>query len=153
MRAWKTCWQCLTGPSHQTNDDAVSVVTAPVVLNITSRHNNNNGCPMPGRSLIEITVAAAACVDWLFSVAAAEHLHAQLPSLCGTLSPATFFVSIDYTDPNLIRELYMGGHQIATHTVDHVAYANSSEILGAKLWLNQVGWWVEWRRLAPDLIA
>lgn len=31
----------------QTNDDAVTVVTQPVILNITSRHNNSNGCPMP----------------------------------------------------------------------------------------------------------
>eukprot|EP00887_Chlorella_sp_A99_P000938 scaffold5.g938.t1 len=80
-----------------TNDDAVSVTTYPVMLNITSRHTNRGGCPMP----------------------------------------ATWFVSITYTDPDLVRSLYMAGHEIATHTVDHVGQPNATEILGAKLWLNQ----------------
>ncbi|GAB4813456.1 hypothetical protein N2152v2_000502 [Parachlorella kessleri] len=30
-----------------TNDDAVTVVTSPVILNITERHTNANGCKMP----------------------------------------------------------------------------------------------------------
>lgn len=30
-----------------TNDDAITVVTAPLVFNITDRHKNFNGCPMP----------------------------------------------------------------------------------------------------------
>lgn len=38
-----------------------------------------------------------------------------------------------------IRGLYMAGHEIATHTIDHVGLPNATEILGAKLWLNQVG--------------
>lgn len=30
-----------------TNDDALTVVTAPIILNITDRHSSPNGCPMP----------------------------------------------------------------------------------------------------------
>ena len=30
-----------------TNDDAVTVVSQPVILNITERHSNKNGCKMP----------------------------------------------------------------------------------------------------------
>ncbi len=31
----------------QTNDDAVTVVSQPIILNITERHSNKNGCKMP----------------------------------------------------------------------------------------------------------
>lgn len=30
-----------------TNDDAITVVTQPIILNITERHSNRNGCKMP----------------------------------------------------------------------------------------------------------
>lgn len=31
-----------------------------------------------------------------------------------------WFVSVDYTDPNLVQEVYMKNHEIATHTLSHV---------------------------------
>lgn len=49
----------------QTNDDAITEVTQPVILNVTERHQNHNGCPMP----------------------------------------ATWFVSINFTDPTLVQEV------------------------------------------------
>ncbi|KAL4438527.1 hypothetical protein ABPG77_000175 [Micractinium sp. CCAP 211/92] len=78
-----------------TNDDAVTVVSQPIILNITERHSNKNGCKMP----------------------------------------ATWFVSIDYTDPNLVKQVYVRGHEIATHTVDHLANPNTTQIVGARDWL------------------
>ncbi|EFN50750.1 hypothetical protein CHLNCDRAFT_59447 [Chlorella variabilis] len=80
-----------------TNDDAITVVSQPIILNITERHTNKNGCKMP----------------------------------------ATWFVSIDYTDPNLVKQVFVRGHEIATHTVHHVANPNASEIVGAREWLNE----------------
>lgn len=49
-----------------------------------------------------------------------------------------WFVSIDYTDAALVRQAYEKGHEIATHTVHHPYEPNATEIIGAKLWLNQV---------------
>ena len=31
----------------QTNDDAITVISQPIILNITERHKNKNGCKMP----------------------------------------------------------------------------------------------------------
>ncbi len=47
-------------------------------------------------------------------------------------------MSIDFTAPDLVQQAYLRGHEIATHTVHHFANANVTEIVGAKLWLNQV---------------
>lgn len=80
-----------------TNDDAVTITTQPVILDITNQHTNPNGCKIP----------------------------------------ATWFVSVNYTDYHLVQEAYMLGHEIATHTVNHVADPDIMEIVGAKLWLNQ----------------
>lgn len=47
-----------------------------------------------------------------------------------------------YTDPvplHRVQKLYMGGHEIATHTLDHIGNANASQIVGARKWLNEVG--------------
>ena len=30
-----------------TNDDAITVITQPIIFNITERHTNRNGCKMP----------------------------------------------------------------------------------------------------------
>lgn len=30
-----------------TNDDAITVISQPIILNITERHKNKNGCKMP----------------------------------------------------------------------------------------------------------
>lgn len=44
----KTSWPL---PSAQfivlTNDDAITVISQPIILNITERHQNKNGCKMP----------------------------------------------------------------------------------------------------------
>jgi hypothetical protein len=53
-----------------TNDDAITVVSQPIILNITERHRNKNGCKMP----------------------------------------ATWFVSVQYTDPNLVKQVFVRGH-------------------------------------------
>lgn len=45
---------------------------------------------------------------------------------------------MEYTDPGLVQEVFVRGHEIATHTVNHVANPNVEEIVGAKMWLNQV---------------
>ncbi|PSC74458.1 chitin deacetylase-like isoform e [Micractinium conductrix] len=78
-----------------TNDDAITVISQPMILNITERHSNKNGCKMP----------------------------------------ATWFVSVDYTDPNLVKQVFVRGHEIATHTVNHLANPNVTQIVGAKKWL------------------
>lgn len=78
-----------------TNDDAITIVSQPIILNVTERHSNKNGCKMP----------------------------------------ATWFVSIDYTDPNLVKQVFVRGHEIATHTVDHLANPNTTQIVGARDWL------------------
>ncbi|KAI3424258.1 hypothetical protein D9Q98_009612 [Chlorella vulgaris] len=78
-----------------TNDDAITVVSQPIILNVTERHTNKNGCKMP----------------------------------------ATWFVSIEYTDPALVKQVYTRGHEIATHTINHVANPNASQIVGARDWL------------------
>lgn len=49
-----------------------------------------------------------------------------------------WYVSVNFTDPNLVQQSYIRGHEIATHTISHVANPNATEIVGAKLWLNQV---------------
>ena len=51
---------------------------------------------------------------------------------------ATWFVSTLWSQPDFIRQIYMGGHELADHTVSHLALPNASEIIGARLWLNQV---------------
>lgn len=43
------------------------------------------------------------------------------------------------TDPVRAKETYQRGHEIATHTINHVAYPNVTEIVGARDWLNKVG--------------
>ncbi|KAL4424144.1 hypothetical protein ABPG75_001445 [Micractinium tetrahymenae] len=78
-----------------TNDDAITVISQPIILNITERHSNKNGCKMP----------------------------------------ATWFVSIDYTDPNLVKQVFVRGHEIATHTINHLANPNTTQIVGARDWL------------------
>lgn len=45
---------------------------------------------------------------------------------------------LQYTDPLLVRQLYLDGHEIATHTVTHPSLPNVSQIVGARDWLNQV---------------
>lgn len=78
-----------------TNDDAITVISQPIILNVTERHANKNGCKMP----------------------------------------ATWFVSIDYTDPHLVKNVFVRGHEIATHTINHVSDANVTQIVGARDWL------------------
>ncbi|PRW61614.1 chitin [Chlorella sorokiniana] len=80
-----------------TNDDAITVTTMPVILDITSKHKNPNNCEIP----------------------------------------ATWFVSMNYTDYHLVQEVYMKNHEIATHTLHHVADPDLFQIVGMKLWLNQ----------------
>ncbi|KDD76182.1 hypothetical protein H632_c324p1, partial [Helicosporidium sp. ATCC 50920] len=80
-----------------TNDDAITTISHPVIMNITEKFNNINGCKMP----------------------------------------ATWFVSIQYTDPGLVQDVFVRGHEIATHTVNHVSNPDVNEIVGAKRWLNQ----------------
>jgi len=80
-----------------TNDDAITVTTMPVIVNIVDKYANRNGCPVP----------------------------------------ATWYISVNYTDPALVQEVYMKGHEIATHTMNHVTLPGIDEIVGAKLWLNQ----------------
>lgn len=53
-----------------TNDDAITVISQPIILNITERHSNKNGCKMP----------------------------------------ATWYTSIQYTDPNLVKQVFIRGH-------------------------------------------
>ena len=53
-----------------TNDDAITVISQPIILNITERHSNKNGCKMP----------------------------------------ATWYTSIEYTDPNLVKQVFIRGH-------------------------------------------
>ena len=57
----------------------------------------------------------------------------------GCIMPATWFVQAQFTDANLIMQLYLDNHEIATHTVTHPSLPNASEILGARKWLNEVG--------------
>ncbi|GAB4816963.1 hypothetical protein N2152v2_004009 [Parachlorella kessleri] len=56
----------------------------------------------------------------------------------GCVMPATWFVQTQFTDANLIMQLYMDNHEIATHTVTHPSLPNASEIVGARKWLNEV---------------
>lgn len=79
------------------NDDAINVSILPVVLNITERHTNRNGCKMV----------------------------------------ATWFVSQQYTDPAFVQQVYAKGHEIATHTLNHVLNPSPEEIIGCKKWLNE----------------
>ena len=51
---------------------------------------------------------------------------------------ATWFISTLWSQSDSIRQIYMGGHEVADHTIAHVALPNVSEIIGARLWLNQV---------------
>lgn len=44
---------------------------------------------------------------------------------------ATFFVSTQYTDYSNVQYLYSMGHEIATHTMNHVSTAPLNEIVGA----------------------
>lgn len=44
---------------------------------------------------------------------------------------ATFFVSVRYTDFWYIQKLYNMGHEIATHTMSHVGFPSTAEIVGA----------------------
>jgi hypothetical protein len=44
---------------------------------------------------------------------------------------ATFFVSVRYTDFWLIQKLHNLGHEIATHTMSHVGFPSTAEIVGA----------------------
>lgn len=37
----------LPAPPQQTNDDAITVTTAPVIVGITSKHYNPQGCEVP----------------------------------------------------------------------------------------------------------
>lgn len=46
-------------------------------------------------------------------------------------------MSIQYTDPGLVQDVFVRGHEIATHTVNHVSNPDVNEIVGAKRWLNQ----------------
>jgi peptidoglycan/xylan/chitin deacetylase (PgdA/CDA1 family) len=52
---------------------------------------------------------------------------------CGV--PATFYISIQYSDPQLIRALYDDSHEIATHSTTHSHRPNRSDIAGARDWL------------------
>ena len=51
---------------------------------------------------------------------AARESGLSAPCPAGCKIPATWFVSINYTDPNLVQEVYMKNHEIATHTFSHV---------------------------------
>ena len=61
-----------------------------------------------------------------------------MPRLC-LLQPATWYISIQYTQPENVQMLYMKGHEVATHTFSHAGLPNATEIVSAKTWLNQVG--------------
>ncbi|KAI9208337.1 uncharacterized protein BJ171DRAFT_455605 [Polychytrium aggregatum] len=50
---------------------------------------------------------------------------------------ATFFVSTQYTDYWRVQTLYGNGHEIAVHTMNHVARPSAIEIQGAQTALNQ----------------
>ncbi|PSC74660.1 carbohydrate esterase family 4 [Micractinium conductrix] len=80
-----------------TNDDAITVTTKPVIMDITKSAYNPQGCAIP----------------------------------------ATWFVSQNYTDYHLVQEVYMANHEIASHTLHHVADPDLLQIVGMKLWLNQ----------------
>ncbi|KAL4425709.1 hypothetical protein ABPG75_009725 [Micractinium tetrahymenae] len=51
--------------------------------------------------------------------------------------PATWFISIEYSQVEFVQQLYMKGHEIATHTYHHVGLPNATEIVSARTWLNQ----------------
>lgn len=60
--------------------------------------------------------------------------HTRNPNGC-PLS-ATFFVSSRYTDYSYIQTLFSQGHEIAVHTMNHVATPSTGEIDGAYKVLN-----------------
>ncbi|RKP21162.1 hypothetical protein ROZALSC1DRAFT_27410 [Rozella allomycis CSF55] len=51
--------------------------------------------------------------------------------------PATFYVSLQYTDFYLLQVLKQQGHEIAIHTVDHVGNPGSEEILQCREAINK----------------
>ena len=49
---------------------------------------------------------------------------------------ATFFVSTQFTDYSYVQSLFSQGHEIAVHTMNHVAIPSTGEINGAQSALN-----------------
>ncbi|CEO99157.1 hypothetical protein PBRA_001062, partial [Plasmodiophora brassicae] len=49
--------------------------------------------------------------------------------------PVTWYVSVEYTLPHLVRHVYDMNHEIATHTVHHVGLPDRDEIVGCRNWL------------------
>ena len=56
----------------------------------------------------------------------------------GCVMPATWFVMAQDTQPDLVRQLYSAGHEIATQTLTGPGMPNATEIVGCRTWLNQV---------------
>ena len=56
----------------------------------------------------------------------------------GCLMPATWFVMAQDTQPELVRQLYSAGHEIATQTLTGPGMPDATEIVGCRTWLNQV---------------
>jgi hypothetical protein len=57
-------------PCWQTNDDAITVTTMPVILDITSKHYNPQGCEVPAtcvqphmRLVQLLQLVAEACIN------------------------------------------------------------------------------------------
>lgn len=67
--------------------------------------------------------------------------HSNPSSSAVALPPkvATWYISIGYTQVEFVQQIYMKGHEIATHTYDHVGLPSATEIVSARSWLNQVG--------------
>lgn len=65
----------------------------------------------------------------------------SLDRLLFLLTTATWLVSSEFTEPSLVRKLYMLGHEVASSSMHIISLPNATEILGAKLWLNQVDSW------------
>ena len=49
-----------------------------------------------------------------------------------------WFVSQNYTDCSMVQKMYERGDEIASHTITHPANPNATEIVGQRMWLNQV---------------
>ena len=67
--------------------------------------------------------------------AAVLAITAGLKNRNGCPIPATWFVTTADTKPELVQALYMGGHEIATHTMTHPVNPSAGEIIGARRWL------------------
>lgn len=64
----------------------------------------------------------------------------------GCAMPATWFVCPEWiaegwapqrSVPALVRQLFLGGHEIASHTLTHPRWPSAAEIVGARAWLNE----------------